>query len=107
MFILGDSFYSIGGFSVFLFVALRTAEKRGQTRGVDQGRLQAVFLFSWSVKQNARDTQIITRATEGAKQDRHTLVSRVLRLRRLTLAGSCTSLTKSEEKERLLAVYDP
>ena len=51
-----------------LFVALRTVEnERGQARGVYQGRLQAVSLFSWSVKQNARDTQIITRATEGAK----------------------------------------
>ena len=89
-----------------LFVALRTVEKRGQARGVDEGRLQAVSLFSWSVKQNARDTQIITRATEGAKRDRHDVVSRALRLRRLTLTGSCTSLTKSEEKERLLAVYD-
>ena len=90
-----------------LFVALRTVEnERGQARGVYQGRLQAVTLFSWSVKQNAPDTQIITRATEGAKRDRHALVFRVLRLCCLTLAGLCTSHTKSEEKERLLAVYD-
>ena len=32
------------------------------------------------------------------------LVSRVSRLRRSTLARACTPLTKSEEKERLLAV---
>ena len=41
-------------------------------------------LFSWSVG--------------------HALVSRVSRLRRSTLARMCTLLTKSEEKERLLAV---
>ena len=34
------------------------------------------------------------------------LVSRVSRLCRSTLARSCTPLTKSEEKERLLAVYE-
>ena len=31
------------------------------------GRLQAVSLFSWSVEQNARDTQMTTRVTEGAR----------------------------------------
>ena len=50
-----------------------------------------------------------TRVTEGARGERHeraaALVSRVSRLRRSTLARVCTSLTKSEEKERLLAVY--
>ena len=45
-------------------------------------RLRAVSLFSWSVEQNARDTQMTTR-----------------------IARACTPLTKSEEKERLLAVY--
>ena len=35
------------------------------------------------------------------------LVSRVSRRRRSTLARACTPLTKSEEKERLLAVYHP
>ena len=35
------------------------------------------------------------------------LVSRVSRLRRSTLSRACTPLTKSEEKERLLAVYHP
>ena len=34
------------------------------------------------------------------------LVSRVSRLRRSTLVRACTPLTKSEEKERLLAVYN-
>ena len=33
------------------------------------------------------------------------LVSRISRLCRSTLARACTPLTKSEEKERLLAVY--
>ena len=33
------------------------------------------------------------------------LVSRVSRLSRSTLARACTPLTKSEEKDRLLAVY--
>ena len=50
-------------------------------------RLRAVSLFSWSVEQNARDTQMTTCMTEGA-----------------TLARACTPLSKSEEKERLLAV---
>ena len=62
-------------------------------------RLRAVSLFSWSVEQNPRDTQMTTRVTEGAA-----LVSRVLRLRHSTLACACTLLTKSGEKERLLAV---
>ena len=35
------------------------------------------------------------------------LVSRVSRRRRSTLARACTPLIKSEEKERLLAVYHP
>ena len=61
-------------------------------------RLRVVSLFSWSVEQNARDTQMTTREI-GA------LVSRVSRLCRSTLARECTSLTKSEEKDRLLAVY--
>ena len=49
-----------------------------------------------SVEQNARDTQMTTRA----------LVSRVSQLRRSTLARACTPLTKAEEKEtaRSLAI---
>ena len=31
-------------------------------------RLPAISLFSWSVEQNARDTQITTRVTEGARR---------------------------------------
>ena len=75
------------------------------------GRLRAVSLFSWSVEQNIRDTQMTTRVTEDARRERHDnsspaapLVSRVSRLRRSALARTCTPLTKSEEKERLLAV---
>ena len=41
-----------------------------------------------------------TRVTEGAKRERHDLVSRVSRPRRSTLARACTLLTKSEEKVR-------
>ena len=72
-------------------------------------------LFSWSVEQNARDTQMTTRVTEVARRERlfssraAALVSRVSRLCRstlahATLARACTALSKSEEKERLLAV---
>ena len=58
-----------------------------------------------------------TRVTEGARRERHdervslfssraaALVSRVSRLLRSTLAGACIYLTKSAEKESLLAVY--
>ena len=88
-------------------------------------RLRAVSPFSLSVEQNAWDTQMTTR--EGARRERHdkrettrkarenglspssnflaaTLVSRVSRPSRSTLARACTPLTKSEEKERPLAV---
>ena len=34
-------------------------------------RLRAVSLFSWSVEQNARDTQMTMRVTEGARHERH------------------------------------
>ena len=34
-------------------------------------RLRAVSLFSWSVEQNARDTQMTTHVTEGARRVRH------------------------------------
>ena len=34
-------------------------------------RLRAVSLFSWSVEQNARDTQMTRRVTEGARRERH------------------------------------
>ena len=33
-------------------------------------RLRAVSLFSWSVEQNARDTQMTARVTEGARRER-------------------------------------
>ena len=35
---------------------------------LQQCRLRAVSLFSWSVELNARDTQITTRVTEGARR---------------------------------------
>ena len=69
----------------------------------DRNRPRAVSLFSWSVEQNARDTQMTTSVTEGARQA-VALVSRVSRFRRTTLTRACTPLTKSKEKERLLAV---
>ena len=34
-------------------------------------RLRAVSLFPWSVEQNAQDTQMTTRVTEGARRERH------------------------------------
>ena len=69
-------------------------------------RLRAVSLFSWSVEQNARDTQMTTRVTEGARRERLSslaaaLVSRVSRLRRSTLARACTPLTKRETARSL------
>ena len=62
-------------------------------------RLRTVSLFSWSIEQIAQDTQMTTLMTKGA------LVSRVSWLSCSTLSRACTPLTKSEEKERLLAVY--
>ena len=43
-------------------------------------RLRAVSLFSWSVEQNARDTQMTTRVTEDARRDRHGCRPRFSRL---------------------------
>ena len=60
---------------------------------VEEYRLQAVSLLSWSVEQNARDTQMTTRVTGDARRERR-------------LARECTPHTKSEEKERSLAVYE-
>ena len=57
-------------------------------------RLQAVALFSWSVEQNARDTQMTTRATEGARRERPLPRSRTRAL----------PLPKLKKKS-LLAVY--
>ena len=34
-------------------------------------RLRTVSLFSWSIEQNARDTQMTTRVTEGARRKKH------------------------------------
>ena len=49
---------------------------------------------------------MITRVTEGARRE-CTSRPRFSRLRRSTLARVCSPLTKSEEKETLLAVYSP
>ena len=38
---------------------------------LSKDRLRAVSLFSWSVEQNARDTQMTTRVTEAARRERH------------------------------------
>ena len=74
---------------------------------------QSLF-FSWSVDQNARDKQITTSVTEGARRRHENKIffsgcrPRFSRLAASPLAcarARVPSLTKSEEKERLLAVY--
>ena len=45
-------------------------------------RLRAVSLFSWSVEQNARDTQMTTRVTEDARRERHDSAALVSRFSR-------------------------
>ena len=59
-------------YSLFVFVSVK----------IDISyRLRAVSLFSWFVKQNARDTQMTTRVTEAAKTgEAAALVSCVSRL---------------------------
>ena len=47
-----------------------TGSGRGKTRRGKGGRLGAVSLFSWSVEQIARDTQMTTRVTEGPRRER-------------------------------------
>ena len=39
---------------------------RGSQSGREKIRLRAGSLFPWSIEQNARDTQMTTRVTEGA-----------------------------------------
>ena len=80
---------------IYLAIKLRTLNSQHP----QNHRLRAVSLFPWSVAQNTRDTQMTTRVTEGAKRERHDLVSRVSRPRRSTFARACTLLTKSEESE--------
>ena len=65
-------------------------------------RLRAVSLFSWSVEQNARDTQMTTRVTEGARWGSLFFFSGC-HPRFSILSRAWTPLTKSKEKERLLA----
>ena len=47
-----------------------TGSGRGKRRRGKGGRLGAVSLFSWSVEQIARDTQMTTRVTEGPRRER-------------------------------------
>ena len=74
-------------------------------------RVRAVSLFSLSVEENARDTQMTTRVTEGERREGHdkrettlfssrapALVSRVSRHCRLALARACTPLTNLKKK---------
>ena len=60
----------------------------------DQWLSEIVDFFLFSVEQNSRDTQMTTRVTEGASRPRFS-----------RLARACTPPTKSEDTERLLAVY--
>ena len=41
---------------------------RGSQSGREKIRLRVGSLFSWSIEQNARDTQMTTRVTEGARR---------------------------------------
>ena len=77
-------------------------------------RLRAVrSLFSWCIEQNARDTQTTTRMPEGARRERHEKREAVVSFffaglasrGRWTLARAKPLHIKSEEKERLIAVY--
>ena len=72
---------------------------RGSQSGREKIRLLAGSLFSWSIEQNARDRQMITRVTEGARRPRFS--SRGLATRR---SRACSPLNESEEEEKLLAV---
>ena len=47
-----------------------TGSGRGKRRRGKGGRLGVVSLFSWSVEQIARDTQMTTRVTEGPRRER-------------------------------------
>ena len=56
-----------------------------------QGRLRAVSLFSWSVEQNAPDTQMTTRVTEGFAAQRSR--ARALPLLNLKKKRDCLQCT--------------
>ena len=64
------------------------AEELEELRRTTHIRLRAVSLFFCSPSSKTRDTQMATRVTDGASP----------------LPRACIALTKSEEKERLLAV---
>ena len=70
---------------------------------ISSGRLWAVSLFC-GPSSKTRDTQMATRKTDGARWERHEKGwrTRFARLAASPLARACTSLTKPEEKERLL-----
>ena len=57
--------------------------------------------------ENARDWRRETEEARNFSSRAAALVSRVSRLHRSTLARACTPLIKSEETDRLLAVYRP
>ena len=59
-------------------------------------------LFFCSLSSKTRDTQMATRVTDGAKRER--LLPSFARLAASLLPCACIALTRSEEKERLLAV---
>ena len=65
------------------------------------GRLRAVSLFCWSVEQNARDAQMTTRVTEGARRETGSrpCFSR-LAASSLNARARGTPLTKSDEENR-------
>ena len=60
-------------------------------------RLRAVSLFSWSVEENARDTQMTTRVTEGARRAGGCRPRHAARRSR-----ACLPPTKSEKKRDCL-----
>ena len=72
---------------------------RGSQSGREKIRLRAGSLFSWSIEQNARDTQMTTRVTEGARRSPRCLAASPLN----APVRACSPLTESEEKEKLLA----
>ena len=57
-----------------------------------------------SVEQNARDTQMTMRVTEGARRKRHSLVSRVSRARAFPF-NSRSSLARSGSQSGRRAIY--
>ena len=65
---------------------------------LEDGSTRKRFSFSLQTTSKTRDTQIATRVTDGCRP-------RFARLAALPLPRAWIALTKSEEKERLFAVY--